>query len=158
MLKLKIWIDADSCPALLREFVIESAKKNGIEVVFVANAKFIDESENVRIIVCKKEKDEADNIIYEQSQKNDIVITRDLLFAKRLVEKKTTVMNDRGTLFTKDNIDDRIMERNLSLNLSEIGFGGNRKKQYGQQELKKFKTTFDSELQKHIVAEIYSAK
>ncbi|MCR5125195.1 MAG: DUF188 domain-containing protein [Treponema sp.] len=158
MLNLKIWIDADSCPALLREFVIESAKKNNIEAVFVANAKFFDETENVRIVVCKQEKDEADNVIYEQAQKNDIVITRDIIFAKRLVEKKITVINDRGILFMKDNIEDRIMERNLSLNLSEIGFGGNKKKQYGQQELKKFKSTFDSELQKHIVAEIYSAR
>ena len=156
MLNFKTWIDADSCPSQLREFLVSEAEKSGFVAMLVANRKILDESSNVRMIVCEQKKDEADNIILEQSEKNDIVVTRDLLFAKRLVEKGVTVFNDRGTKFTKDNIDDRIMERNLSMNLSAIGLGGNKKNQYDQKELKKFITEFKPELQKHIVAEIYS--
>ena len=158
MLNLKIWIDADSCPAILRDFLVGEAKSNNCTVVLVANRLIMEENENVKMVVCEKKKDEADNIIHDQADKNDIVVTRDLLFAKRLVDKGITVFNDRGIKFTSDNIEDRLMERNLSMNLSEIGFGGNKKNQYSQKELKKFSTEFKSELQKHIVAEMYSRR
>lgn len=160
MLSMKIWIDADSCPTLLRDFLIESAKKNNIKAIFVANRKIlsVSDNQNVEMIVCDTGKDVADNYISDNADKNDIVITRDILFASRLVEKNITVLNDRGLSFTKDNIEDRLLERDFSLNLSEIGFGKNKKSQYSQKELKKFSTTFDYELQKHITAEIYSIK
>ena len=158
MLDLKIWIDADSCPATLRNFLTDEAKRCDFTAVLVANRAITEESGNTKMLVCDKKKDEADNIILERAAKNDIVVTRDLLFAKRLVDKGITVFNDRGTKFSRDNIEDRIMERNLSMNLSAIGLGGNKKNMYGQNELKKFTEEFKAELQKHIVAEIFSRK
>lgn len=156
MLKMAIWIDADSCPALLRDFIIKIAKQKSIIVSLVANREILQEADNIKMIICDKEKDAADNYILQHAQKNDIIITRDILFAAKLVEKNITVLNDRGFSFNKDNIQERLMERNLSLNLSEIGFGGNKKNQYSQNELKKFTRTFEYELQKHITAEVYS--
>jgi len=158
MLKLTIWIDADSCPAILREYLITSSKKHLFNINLVANHEILKNSENLKMIICEKEKDSADNYILENSDKNDIVITRDIPFASRLVEKNICVMNDRGVSFTKDNIEDRLMERNFSLNLSSIGFTGNKKNNYSQNELKKFKTTFEYELQKHVSNEIYKLK
>lgn len=158
MLTFTTWIDADSCPSTLRDYIIQTAVKNSFIVSMVANREILQNSDNVKMIICEKTQNAADNYIFENVKKNDIVITRDIPFAARLVEKGIFVMNDRGLSFTKDNIEDRLMERNLSLNLSEIGFSGNKKKQYSQKEIKKFASAFEYELQKHITNEIYAIK
>ena len=38
-------------------------------------------------------------------------------------------MNDRGTIFTKENIGERLSERNFMMNLEAIGLGRKRKNQ-----------------------------
>lgn len=158
MIDLNIWIDADSCPKEVRTFVIQSAKENSTTVNFVANKElpFIKESDFCKLIVCEKEKNSADNYIFENAKGNDIVITRDILFAERLVEKNICVMNDRGFIFTKFNIQDKIIERNFNMNLAEIGLGSkNKKTYYSEKEFKKFSNCFLPELQKHILQAKY---
>lgn len=152
-----VWVDADSFPVKARAFLVEHAKSKSVPVVFVANREFKTEK-SVLMIVCQKEKDSADNYIFSHCAENDIVVTRDILFAARLVEKKIKVMNDRGVIFSKDNIADKLREREFSLNLSEIGLGGGKGNYYGEKELRKFSTTFSEELQKHIIADMYNIK
>ncbi|MBR1615177.1 MAG: DUF188 domain-containing protein, partial [Treponema sp.] len=65
-MNFKTWIDADSCPSQLREFLVSEAEKSGFVAMLVANRKILGESSNVRMIVCEQKKDEADNIILEQ--------------------------------------------------------------------------------------------
>lgn len=154
MHKLKIWIDADSAPVLMRRSAAEISSRNKCAVVFVANREIPTENA-AEMVVCGAGKDEADNYIIRNASKNDIAITRDILFAERLVEKGITAMNDRGTVFTKDNIQDRLIERSMSMNLAEIGLGSKKKSTYGEKELKKFAATFEAELLRHIAAETY---
>lgn len=154
MHKLKIWIDADSAPVLMRRSAAEISSRNKCAVVFVANREIPTENA-AEIVVCGEGKDEADNYIIQNASKNDITITRDILFAERLVEKGITAMNDRGTVFTKDNLQDRLLERSMSMNLAEIGLGSKKKNTYGEKELKKFAATFEAELLRHIAAETY---
>ena len=89
---------------------------------------------------------------------NDIVVTRDIPFAARLVEKNIVVMNDRGLIFSKENIEDKLREREFSLNLAGIGFGGNKGNYYGEKELGKFSRAFEQKIQEHIMNEIYNIK
>ena len=93
-------------------------------------------------------KDAADNYIVSSASEKDIVITRDILLAERLVAKNISVINDRGTAFTKDNIQDKIADRNFDLQLAQIGLGGSKKNSYGEKEFSKFKKCFERELQK----------
>ena len=158
MHKFSVWVDADSFPVLARKFLVEHSASKSVKVFFVANHEIKSDSHTVSMIVCQKEKDSADNFIYEHCQPNDIVLTRDLLFAERLVQKKMTVMNDRGVVFDKDTIADKLRERQFSLNLAEIGLGGGKENYYGEKELKKFSRSFDEELPKHIIADIYNVK
>ena len=148
-----VWVDADSCPREVRTFLISSAEKNRFHLNFVANAPIpsLEQTEACKAILCEKGKDSADNHIFSSAEKNDIVITKDIPFAARLVEKEICVMNDRGTIFTKYNIQDRLMERNFNLNLAEIGFGSkNKKVYYGKKELTKFTNCFLAEVQKRL--------
>ena len=154
MFKFSVWVDADSFPTKARAFAVSYSFSKSVPVIFVANRE-IKSEKYVRMVVCQKEKDSADDYIFSHCAENDIVLTRDILFAARLVEKKIKVMNDRGLIFSRDNIDEKLREREFSINMAEIGLGGNKGNYYGEKELKKFSTVFREELQKHIIAEVY---
>lgn len=152
-----VWVDADSFPSRARSFVLSHAVPKSVPVVFVANRE-IDSGGRARMIVCQEGKDSADDHIFNGCSGNDIVLTRDILFAARLVDKKIKVMNDRGLIFTKDNIAGRLREREFSLNLAEIGLGAGKGSCYGDKELRKFSAVFAEELQKHIIADVYNVR
>ncbi|MBQ5998624.1 MAG: DUF188 domain-containing protein [Treponema sp.] len=142
-----IWIDADSCPSKIRNYVVNYSKQKNIEVIFVANKPFATVSNEFKMIVCDETKDSADNYIFENAGNKDLVITRDILFASRLVERRIKAINDRGTSFTIDNIKNRLEDREFDLQLAQLGFGGN-KKTYGEKEFSKFKKCFEKEIEK----------
>lgn len=140
---ITIWIDADSCPTRIRKFLIKfSQRENQFTVKFVANKK-LDSVEENQMIICDKFKDSADNYIFENVQKKDLVITRDIILAERLVKKEIYTINDRGTIFTKENIKEKVEDRNYDFNLAQLGFSSSKEKNYGQNEFIKFKECFD---------------
>lgn len=158
MYKFTIWLDADSFPAQARSFLADYTLSKEVSVNFVANHEIKFSASNINMIICEKASNAADDYIVEHCGENDIILTRDIPFAARLVEKNITVMNDRGLIFNKDNIEDKLREREFSLNMAQIGLGGGKGNYYGDKELKKFSTVFAEELQKHIIADIYNIK
>lgn len=156
----KIWIDADSCPKEVRNFIIDYAKLKDLTVYFVANRDISHPKNDSRfsMIICEKTEGSTDNYILSNATTKDIVITRDIPFAEKLTQLQITVMNDRGFLFTKDNIKEKLSERNFNLNLSFLGLNEGKKNSYGQKEYKKFTDTFDKIISQMIVNEIYSKK
>lgn len=90
------------------------------------------------MVICSKEKDAADDYIYYNASAGDIVITRDIILAERLVSKGIAVINDRGTAFTKDNIKNRLADSALNLQLAQIGLGGSRKSDYTNKKFDAF--------------------
>ena len=145
---IKIWIDADSFPTLLKNFILEYAEKNYLEIIFVANKPIKSEKQNFKMILAENTKDSADNIIFENITEKDIAITRDILLADRLVQKNIKTINDRGTYFSKENIKKKVEERNYDFNLAQLGFSGSKEKNYGMKELKKFRECFEKTLKK----------
>ena len=145
---IKVWIDADSFPTLLKNFILEYAEKNYLEIIFVANKPIKSEKQNFKMILAENTKDSADNIIFENITEKDIAITRDILLAERLVQKNIKTINDRGTYFSKENIKKKVEERNYDFNLTQLGFSGSKEKNYGMKELKKFRECFEKTLKK----------
>lgn len=145
---IKVWIDADSFPTLLKSFILEYAEKNYLEIIFVANKPIKSDKKNFKMILAENTKDSADNIIFENITEKDIAITRDILLAERLVQKNIKTINDRGTYFSKENIKKKVEERNYDFNLAQLGFSGSKEKNYGMKELKKFRECFEKTLKK----------
>lgn len=143
---IKVWIDADSFPTLLKNFILEYAEKNYLEIIFVANKPIKSDKQNFKMILAENTKDSADNIIFENITEKDIAITRDILLADRLVQKNIKTINDRGTYFSKENIKKKVEERNYDFNLAQLGFSGSKEKNYGMKELKKFRECFEKTL------------
>lgn len=146
-----LWVDADSCPAPARDIIIRFSKRLSLECWFVANRVIsIPKSENFHMIVTESEKDAADNYIFDNINDNDIAITRDIPFAARLVEKNIVIINDRGTLYNKDNISERLSLRNFNLSLFENGIESEKTSVYGKKELNAFSNCLDREIQKKL--------
>ena len=140
-----IWIDADSCPLKVRNHVVEYGAKKIINVFFVANKQIDCQSKNpYKMIITDEQKDSADNYIFEHATPDtDLVITRDIVFADRLVEKGIHTINDRGTEFTREIIKERLSERDFNLQLVEMGLSKPYHEGYDQKKFEKFCNCLD---------------
>ena len=147
-----IWVDADSCPLKVRNHIVDYAAKKDIAVYFVANKQIECQSKNAfNMIVTDNQKDSADNYIYEHTQaETDLVITRDIVFADRLVTKGVAVINDRGTEFTKEIIKERLSERDFNLQLVQLGLSKPYHEGYDQKKFEKFANCLDRVVVKNL--------
>lgn len=142
--KTNIWIDADSCPTLVRNHVVKMGSRLELKVFFVAN-KIIPctEQGKYEMIICSQEKDAADDYIISNVKENDLVITRDIVFADRLVEKNISAINDRGTAFTKENVKELLSTRDFDLQLANIGLVKHFNEGYDKKKFAAFANSFD---------------
>ena len=140
-----IWIDADSCPLKVRNHVVDYSAKKSINVFFVANKQIECQSKNpFKMIITDSQKDSADNYIFEHTATGtDLVITKDIVFADRLVTKGVHVINDRGTEFTKEIIKERLSERDFNLQLAQMGLSKSYHEGYDQKKFEKFANCLD---------------
>jgi uncharacterized protein YaiI (UPF0178 family) len=144
---MKILVDADSCPKQARELVLRRAEKQGIRLIFAAN-RIIPGKGIAEMALCNNNENSADDRIVELAENGDIVITRDIPLAKRLIENKITVVDDRGRIFTQNNINEFLSLRNFTVGLAENGLGIERIANYGKKELKSFADSLDRILTK----------
>jgi uncharacterized protein YaiI (UPF0178 family) len=146
---VKILVDADSCPRQAREIVLRSSKRTGIRVLFVANRPIPGISGgNAVMELCPPGEGSADDRIVELALPGDMVLTRDIPLAERLVEKEVMVLDDRGRSYSKENIRERRSLRDFMVGLAENGLGIERTANYGRKELKAFADSLDRELGK----------
>jgi len=144
-----LWIDADSCPRQVRDMICRAGKRLSLTINFVANRKIPFEPQSLcKMIISDATPDAADDYIVEHAEGFDLVITRDIPLAKRLVDKNIRVINDRGTVYTADNINERLSVRNLMLELYNNGITPERTGQFGKKELQEFANALDREITK----------
>lgn len=150
-----IWVDADSCPVPVRDLIIRFSLRLNIHVFFVAN-RIIPLSNNalnsniIEMIVTNTNEGAADDYIVTHSNENDIVITRDIPLASRLLENNVTVINDRGHKFNSNTINEQLSIRNFNLYLAQNGIQSNKTNNYNKNNLNEFANCLDRELQKKI--------
>ena len=144
---MKILVDADSCPKQARDLVLRRAVKLNVRIIFAANRQ-IPDADGAEMEICPAGDNAADDRIVELSEGGDIAITRDVPLAKRLVEKSVNVLDDRGRVFTKNNINELLSLRNFTVGLADNGLEFERTATYGKKELKTFADSLDRILTK----------
>lgn len=151
MTDFSIWVDADSCPTPVRDIVIRFCKRLNLELIYVANHTIpMPKNELFKMIVCDATPDAADNYVVENARKNDIVVTRDIPMASRLLEKEITTINDRGLLFTTENIKEKLSLRNFNKELYENGIISEKMSTFSKKDVNNFANCFDREIQKKL--------
>jgi len=153
---MKILLDADSCPKAARDLILRRAAQLDLRVIFAANRLIPSEIEIAGIKkiaqmeICSDAENAADDRIVELAQDGDLAITRDIPLAKRLVEKNVSVLDDRGRIFTANNINEILSLRNFTVNLAENGLEFDRIANYGKKEMKSFADSLDRVLTKNL--------
>lgn len=124
---MKIWVDADACPAVIKEILFKASQRTGLPLTLVANHGMrIPNQRGIDFILVDAGADVADNEIVRLLHEGDIVITADIPLAAQVVEKNATALNPRGELYTEENIRERLNMRDFmeSLRNSGIETGG----------------------------------
>ena len=144
---MKILVDADSCPRQARELVSRFSARLGIKAIFAANRPIPGIDTGMAVMeICPPGDGSADNRIVELAHAGDLVLTRDLPLAERLVEAGVTALDDRGRVFTQENIRSLRSLRDFAVGLADNGLETVRIPSYGKRELNALANSLDREL------------
>ena len=124
---MKIWVDADACPVVIKEILFRAAERSQIETVLVANQQIkIPRSAFVSMLQVPSGFDVADNEIVKLCKPDDLVITGDIPLAAEVLEKGAMALNPRGELYSADTIKARLTMRDFmeTMRASGIQSGG----------------------------------
>ena len=124
---MKIWIDGDACPVVIKEILFKAAQRTNTQLTLVANRPVpIPRSACISFQQVAAGADVADNEIVRQLAANDLVITADIPLAAKVIEKNGHALDPRGELYTTENIKSRLSMRDFmdSLRSNGIETGG----------------------------------
>lgn len=110
---MHIWVDADACPAVVKDILYRAAERLKIRMTLVAN-QFLrpPPSPWIRALQVPRGFDVADSHIVRELQPGDLVITADIPLAADVIAKGAHALNPRGEFYTPDTIQERLALRN----------------------------------------------
>lgn len=174
---VKIYIDADSLPTQLRAIILKRVVKEGLSAIFVADRPLRDverarqehtaqlralakergeqETERLRamrstieMVVVPPGMDSADDHLAHIAERGNLAITHDVPLASRLAQVGLVVLDDRGGVYTAENVAERLSIRNMMGELREMGIFSEQHRPMDNRQIKAFSDAFDSELTK----------
>jgi uncharacterized protein len=117
-----VWVDADACPAPIKEILFRAAERVKVETVLVANhALRVPKSPFVKAVQVERGFDVADARIMSKLAAGDLVVTADVPLAAQVVAAKAFALNPRGTLYTPDNVKEHLARRDFMETLRSTG-------------------------------------
>jgi uncharacterized protein YaiI (UPF0178 family) len=147
---MKIWVDADACPVVIKEILFKAAERTQILVTFVANQPIrVPPSRFISSVQVSSGFDVADNEIVERLDAGDLVITSDIPLAADVIEKGGLALSPRGELFTTENIKARLNIRDFMDTLRGSGIDTGGPPALNQGDRKSFADHLDRLLAKH---------
>jgi uncharacterized protein YaiI (UPF0178 family) len=141
---MKIYVDADGFPRAANEILVRAALRLSVPLVFVANKPIRREpSPLISTLLVSEGPDIADDRITELAEPGDLVVTADVPLADRVVSKGAFALNPRGTLYTEENIKDRLALRDLLSGLRDEGMMTGGPPAFGKKECRAFADQLD---------------
>ena len=148
---MKIWVDADACPGVVKEILFRAADRTGVRLTLVANQPLsTPASDNIRTLQVPRGFDVADDEIVRRLEAGDLVITSDIPLAAEVIAKDGHALTPRGERLTKENIGAKLNMRDFldTMRSSGVEMGGGpaafsqRDKQTFANELDRFLTKY----------------
>ncbi|WP_318467837.1 YaiI/YqxD family protein [Photobacterium leiognathi] len=119
---MKIWVDADACPNVVKEILFRAADRTKVNVTLVANQYIrVPPSPFIRSTQVEQGFDVADNYIVQQAEAGDLIITADIPLADEVITKGAHALNPRGEMYTKDTIKQRLQMRDFMETMRSSG-------------------------------------
>ena len=148
---MKIWVDADACPVVIKEILFRAADRTATKVTLVANQPLSrPSSPNVNTLQVPKGFDVADDEIVRRLEPGDLVITGDIPLAAEVIDKGGHVLNTRGEMLTTENIRARLNMRDFldTMRASGVDTSGG-PAAFSQRDKQTFANALDRFLTKH---------
>ena len=124
---MKIWVDADACPVVIKDILYRAANRAQIPLTLVANQMLrVPPSPWIKAVQVPGGFDVADQRIASDAHAGDLVVTADIPLASQVIAKGAIVIDPRGELLDISNIEARLTMRNFmeSLRSSGVETGG----------------------------------
>jgi uncharacterized protein YaiI (UPF0178 family) len=150
---MKIWIDADACPAVIKEILFRAAQRTGVQLTLVANQFLrVPKAANISMIQVAQGFDVADNEIVKRVGEGDLVITSDIPLAAEAIDKGGYALSPRGELYSTENIRGRLNMRDFMDTLRSSGVDTGGPPTLNQADRQAFANHLDSFLTRHAQA------
>lgn len=119
---MKIWVDADACPAVIKDILYRAANRAQVPLTLIANQMLrVPPSPWINALQVPSGFDVADRRIAEEAVTGDLVVTADIPLAAQVIAKGANVIDPRGELLNTHNIQERLTMRNFMEGLRNSG-------------------------------------
>ena len=144
---MHIWVDADACPAVIKDILYRVAERVPVDVTLVANQLMrVPGSRFIRALQVPAGADAADAEIVARVQAGDIVVTGDIPLAAQVLDKGGLPLNPRGDWYTKDTIAQQLTMRAFMDELRGSGVDTGGPPAFSQADRQNFANALDREL------------
>ncbi|MDX1901443.1 MAG: YaiI/YqxD family protein [Gammaproteobacteria bacterium] len=144
---MRIWVDADACPKVIKDILFHAAMRTKTPLVLVANhALPAPLSPYITKLQVNAGFDVADNKIAQNVEPGDLVITADIPLADAVIDQGAIALNPRGDLYSTANIKERLSMRNFSTDLRSSGVHTGGPAPLSKKEIQTFANALDKVL------------
>lgn len=139
-----IWVDADACPAVIKDILYRAAERTKQPMALVANKMLrTPPSKYIRAIQVPHGIDVADSHIVRELKAGELVITADIPLAADVIAKGGHALNPRGEFYTTETIQERLALRNYLDELRGTGVRTGGPEALGSADRKRFADQLD---------------
>ena len=141
---MKIWVDADACPLVIKEILYRAAERRKIEIFLVANSYFkTPPSRLIKFLKVPSGFDNADEEIVKRADAGDLIVTADIPLAAAVLEKQCLALSPRGEVFSSETIGERLAIRDFMSTLRSSGVKTGGPSVLSQTDRQKFANNLD---------------
>lgn len=147
---MHVLVDADACPAVVKDVLFRAARRVEICVTLVANQYLrTPPSPFIKSIQVPAGFDAADDRIVELATAGDLVINADIPLAAAALDKGAHVLDPRGGWFSRENIEERLTMREMMSQLRSAGIDTGGPPPYSARDSNAFARQLDRFLARH---------
>lgn len=148
---MKIWVDADACPVVIKEILFRAAERTQLPLTLVANQPIrVPRSPHISFLQVSAGFDVADNEIVKRMEPGDLVITADIPLAADAIEKGGAAISPRGEHYTPSNIKARLSMRDFMDTLRSSGVDTGGPAALNQNDRQSFANLLDKLISRHL--------
>ncbi len=146
---MKIWVDADACPGVIKEILFRAADRTETEVILVANQLIrVPPSKYISALKVSAGFDVADSEIVKRAAAGDLVITADIPLAAEVLDKGAHALNPRGERYSPESIRSKVTMRDFMETMRSSGIQTGGPPKLSQRDKNQFANQLDTFLRK----------
>ncbi|WP_341668649.1 YaiI/YqxD family protein [Alcaligenes sp. SDU_A2] len=141
---MHIWVDADACPAVIKDILYRAAQRWERHLTLVANQMLrTPPSPWLHAVQVPRGFDVADDYIVQRAVAGDLVITADIPLAAQVLAGQALVLSPRGERLDTGSIGERLAMRDMMEELRSAGIDTGGPPPFSQSDRREFANALD---------------